>query len=53
MLREKERRALAYHPFQNHHTLEFTFLKHLGDYSYSFQGSLELIRIAVTVSLFC
>ena len=32
--------------------MKLLFLNYLGDYSYSFQGSFELIRITVTVSLF-
>ena len=31
---------------------EITILNYLVDYSYSFQGSSELISITVTVSLF-
>ena len=32
--------------------MELLFSNYLGDYSYSFQGSSELITITVTVSLF-
>ena len=32
--------------------IQFLFSKYLGDYSYSFQGSSELISITVKVSLF-
>ena len=32
--------------------MKLLFSKYLGDYSYSFQGSSELISITVTVSLF-
>ena len=42
---------ILYHPFQNHYTHKITIFE-LGDYSYSFQGSVELICITVTVSLF-
>ena len=45
-------RSLLYHPFQNHYTHEILFLNYLGGYSYSFQGSSELISITVTASLF-
>ena len=43
----------VYHSFQNHYTHEsIIFELFFGDYSYSFQGSSELISITVTVSLF-
>ena len=32
--------------------MNLLFSKHFGDYSYSFQGSFEYIRITATVSLF-
>ena len=32
--------------------MKLLFLNYLGDYSYSVQGSFELIRTTVTVSLF-
>ena len=32
--------------------IKLLFSNYLGDYSYSFQGSVELICITVTVSLF-
>ena len=32
--------------------MKLLFSNYLGDYSYSFQGSFELIRITVTVSLY-
>ena len=32
--------------------MKLLFSSYLGDYSYSFQGSVELISITVTVSLF-
>ena len=32
--------------------MKLLFLNYLGDYSYSFQGSSELISITVAVSLF-
>ena len=32
--------------------MKLLFSNYLGDYSYSFQGSSELISITVTVSLF-
>ena len=32
--------------------MKLFFSNYLGDYSYSFQGSFELTRITVTVSLF-
>ena len=41
----------TYHPFQNHYTHEITIFELFRDYSYSFQGSSELITITVTVSL--
>ena len=42
----------AHHPFQNHCTHEISIFELFRDYSYSFQGSAEVVRITVTVSLF-
>ena len=39
------------HPLQNSKSL-LLFSNYLGDYSYSFKGSVEFISITVTVSLF-
>ena len=42
----------VYHPFQNHYTHEITIFELFRDYSYSFQGSSELISITVAVPCF-